>query len=116
MPTVRRGCRTNGTRATTCRSPLNWAAAFCHRSSVQELLDHGADTAIKDNEGRLAADWAQEGGCPEVSALIFDAYRQKLKAAAAEKAKAKAERKAQREAEAAARQKAARDAAAGREL
>ena len=71
---------------------------------------------IKDNEGRLAADWAQEGGCPEVSALIFDAYRQKLKAAAAEKAKAKAERKAQREAEAAARQKAARDAAAGREL
>ena len=75
-----------------------------------------ADTAIKDNEGRLAADWAQEGGCPEVSALIFDAYRQKLKAAAAEKAKAKAERKAQREAEAAARQKAARDAAAGREL
>ena len=98
------------------RTPLNWAAAFCHRSSVQELLDHGADTAIKDNEGRLAADWAQEGGCPEVSALIFDAYRQKLKAAAAEKAKAKAERKAQREAEAAARQKAARDAAAGREL
>ena len=48
--------------------------------------------------------------------LIFDAYRQKLKAAAAEKAKAKAERKAQREAEAAVRQKAARDAAAGREL
>ena len=84
---------------------------FTHRG-------HANGGASKPNRsaGRLAADWAQEGGCPEVSALIFDAYRQKLKAAAAEKAKAKAERKAQREAEAAARQKAARDAAAGREL
>ena len=79
-------------------------------SAYRALISSKSGWTAEEKAATLRPCAAQEG------TLRNPCDRNKLKAAAGEKAKAKAERKAQREAEAAARQKAARDAAAGREL
>jgi ankyrin repeat protein len=50
---------------------LQWAAIHGHRDTVDWLLAHGADPAIRD--ARFASDaagWAEEGGHPEIAALL----------------------------------------------
>lgn len=49
---------------------LMWAAAYGHASSVQLLLDQGADRSLKDSRGKTAADMADEGHHPHVVSLL----------------------------------------------
>ena len=49
---------------------LIWAANRGHAHTVQVLLGLGADPKIRDDQGRLARDWASMQGHPQVAALL----------------------------------------------
>ena len=50
---------------------LHWAAIQGHAEMVGWLLDHGADAMLRDEHfDGDAADWAEEGGYPEIAAQI----------------------------------------------
>jgi ankyrin repeat protein len=49
---------------------LMWATPYGQESSVNLLLNQGADRQRKDNRGKTAADMAREGGHDKVLALL----------------------------------------------
>jgi ankyrin repeat protein len=52
-------------------SALHWAAIQGHATMVRWLLDHGADTTLRDERfDGDPADWAEEGGHPELARTI----------------------------------------------
>lgn len=66
---LRAGTAVN-TRLDNDETLLMWAAGYGHVSTVQLLLDQGADRSLKDNRGKTAADIAREGNFMAVLKLI----------------------------------------------
>ena len=63
------GVDVNEQGANACTA-LHHAAQEKHADVVELLLQHGADKALRDNDGDTAADCASVGGCPECCRLL----------------------------------------------
>ena len=63
------GVDVNEQGANACTA-LHHAAQEKHADVVELLLQHGADKALRDNDGDTAADCASIGGCPECCRLL----------------------------------------------
>jgi ankyrin repeat protein len=57
-------------KAQSGSTPLHTVAFTGDRASLDLLLKHGADRAIKNNDGKTAADIARERGNQEVADLL----------------------------------------------
>jgi ankyrin repeat protein len=56
-------------------SPLHLAAAKGQYAAAKALLDHGADPAARDRNGRTPEDWANEMQQPELAKLLQHAIQ-----------------------------------------
>jgi hypothetical protein len=57
-------------------TPLHFAAQFGHGSTVRLLLEHGADTTLRDRiHDATPVDWARESGRPEIESLLDKSVR-----------------------------------------
>ena len=54
----------------TKRTPLHLAAAAGNLKMVKLLADHHPDFFLKDSNGKMARELAEEGGFPEVAAAV----------------------------------------------
>ena len=52
------------------RTPLMNAASMGEAEIVELLLENGADPSLMDNNGKLAADWAEENGKTEIASRL----------------------------------------------
>jgi len=57
-------------RSQSGSTPLHTVGFTGDRASLDLLLKHGADPAIRDNDGKSAADIARERGHKEIADLL----------------------------------------------
>lgn len=68
-----KGAAVNATDKDSAATPLHYASSFGRIEVVRVLLNHGADTTLKDGEGRNAQQAAMASGQEAVAALLREA-------------------------------------------
>ena len=59
-------------RRTRTGTALHWAANGGHKAVVRLLVERGADTKAKDNDGETVLHWAATGGNEAVVLLLVE--------------------------------------------